>query len=432
MGAPMKISTKILGFVALLTLLMPVLPAFAATSQTPPPSAPPCSVTITGENVGNTAIQTAISNAEAHVTGPVVCIGPGIFPEQLVITSSGISLRGLGTFHNPTVIEPNAPIVSTSVSPDSGLNEYNIILVEGVSSSVTGVTLSNLVVDGTNAQSTFTSCNEDYEGVLYLNGGGTISNDTVQNILLPSADAGCQPGDAILVQTASGYSSTVTISGDKALNYNKNGITCNDMGTTCTIKSNKVSFYTPYSPYIAPNGIQVAYGAVATVTKNTVEGNTCTEAIACGPDVITQYAGSGILTYGSGAGTAVSSNILSGNDIGVLVADDSAPQTGNTITGSTIAGILQDDGASTYTASKNILSGNPIGIMILSDGCSGYPNTFTANIKSNTYGLDSPKIQVLTMHGIPEFGCTNAGSVTLHFGGSTYSISGNNTVVSIT
>jgi hypothetical protein len=381
----------------------------------------------------------AIINAEAHVTGPVVCVGPGTFPEQLTITSSGIAVRGLGTSLNPTVIEPNAPITYTSVSPDSGDNEYNIIVVDGVGSSLTGVTLSNLVVDGANAQNTFSSCSDpnnpsagfDYEGILFLNAGGTITHDTVQNILLPQADAGCQPGDAILVQTAASYASTVTITSDKAVNYNKNGITCNDAGTTCTIKSNTVSFYTPYSPYIAPNGIQVAFGAIASVSKNTVQGNACTETPVCGTNVITQYAGSGILTYQSGAGTTVSSNSLSGNDIGVLVADDSASQNGNTITGSAIAGILQDDGSSTYTASKNILSGNPVGIMILSDGCPGYSGTFTANIKANTYGLDSPKIQVLTMDGEPAFGCTAPGVAIVHYAGHTYTISGNNTIFNI-
>src|ERR1700722_1751408 len=64
-----------------------------------------CSVTVTGENIGNNAVQLAITAAEAHLTGPVVCVASGIYPEELQITSSGIALRGLGTYRNPTVIQ---------------------------------------------------------------------------------------------------------------------------------------------------------------------------------------------------------------------------------------------------------------------------------------------------------------------------------------
>jgi parallel beta-helix repeat protein len=397
-----------------------------------------CSVTITGENITNTAIQNAIDDAEAHVTGPVICISSGTYPEQLVINASGITLKGLGTMSSPSLIQPVDPIVPTSVSPDSGYNEYNIILVHGIHSTVSSVTITNLVVNGSQVQTTFSSCADpampsqgfDYEGILFLNASGTISESTVANILLPPGLAGCQPGDGILVQTPASFDSTVVVKDDKVLNYNKNGITCNDAGTVCTITKNTVKFYSPYSQYIAPNGIQVAYGAYAKVTGNTVDDNRCTlPQPTCGPDVINNYAGSGILTYGAAPGTTVVSNTLNNNDIGILLADDSTTVNSNTITNSNITAILQQDGESIYKSAKNHLASNPVGFIIVSDGCGGYPLTYTSNIKkTNSFGSDSPRIEIMTFSALPKYGCTGDGSVTVHYGSSTYMVSGNSTV----
>jgi hypothetical protein len=403
-----------LASVAFIFLLGAGPAAFARNS----PSAPACSVTILNENGGNNAIQTAVDNAEANVTGPVVCVGPGVYPEQVVITQSGITLRGLGTYSNPTEIQPTS-VSPNSVSPDSSADESNIILVNGVSASITGVTISNIVVDGSLASSSFTDCSVDYEGILFLNAGGSIINNTVQNILLPAPLAGCQPGNAIEVQTAATFASTVKILRDDAVNYNKNGITCNDAATTCTIAHNKVSFYTPYSQYIAPNGIQIGFGALGKVTHNVVSNNTCTLSGVCGPDILTQSQGSGVLTYGSAPGTYAKYNTLIGNDVGVAVADDSATTYGNNIMGSTAAGILAYDGEGTYTFAKNTLTSNPIGVAVLSDGSGGYPGSFLSNIKPNTFNSDTVLIQIDTI---------SPGIAVVKYAGHTITVSGTSTV----
>lgn len=325
---------------------------------------PHCVTTVTQENVGGNAVQAAINGASP---GAVICVAAGVYPEQLSITQS-LTLIGLGNGHNPTEIQPTA-VVQNSADPDTSTPEYNIILVGG-GTSVTGVTISNLVVDGSKASSTFTSCADDYEGILFLNAGGVITGNTVQNVYLPTSLGGCQPGDAIEVQTGTG-SSSVTISNNQALNYNKNGITCNDKGTTCNINQNTVSwssaFSAVYSPLIAPNGIQIGYGAVGKVTDNTVSGNTCTDAAApCGPNLITQTQSAGILTYQSGAGTVVSGNTLKGNDIGIALVCDAVTADQNTIQSSTAAGIVLQDG--TYQVTDNSVSTSPVGIAMFADG----------------------------------------------------------------
>jgi hypothetical protein len=43
---------------------------------------------------------------------------------------------------------------------------------------------------------------------------------------------------------------------------------------------NTMSFYSAYSPYIAPSGIEISFGAVGKVISNTVSGNECNDAAA--------------------------------------------------------------------------------------------------------------------------------------------------------
>ncbi len=236
------------------------------------------------------------------------------------------------------------------------------------------------------------------------------------NVYMPSASlAGCQDGQGIYVQTVSGQSSAVTISNDKVTNYNKNGITCNDAGTTCSINGNTASFYTPYEPYIGPNGIQVAFGANGTVGSNTVENNACTLSGICGRGSAAQWQsdGCGIITYQAATGTKVSSNTATGNDIGICVNLDTASVISNKVSSSNDAGIMQYDGIGTYSAASNTLSNNPIGVEILNDG-TGTP-TFTSSITGGTFGTDPIRIQIQTV---------SPGTVTLHYGGYTDVVSG--------
>lgn len=415
----------VLSTVAYLTLFVPAAGADNNYGYSNYP--PHCTTTVSGENGADNAIQSAINAASS---GAVICVAGGVYPEQLTITTP-LSLVGLGSGRTPTEIQPTS-LVQTSSDPDTGTPEYNIILVGGLATSITGVTISNLVVDGSLTGSTFTSCADDYEGVEFLNAGGTITGSTVQNILLPQSLAGCQPGDGILVQTATGQTSSVVISNDQALNYNKNGITCNDKGTTCSISQNTVSFYAPYAQYIAPNGIQVAYGAVGKVDGNTVTGNECDVGYPtgiCGPNLITQTSSCGILTYESGAGTELSGNQVGGrsasqgNDLGICVASDSVSVSGNTLQNNRVAGIYQDDG--TYTLSDNQVAGSPIGVAAVSDGfsASATSSTLVGNQFSGRFSI--ALVEAISLSGAPDGGSnTPVPAVQLSLDGFTQTVSG--------
>jgi hypothetical protein len=161
--------------------------------------------------------------------------------------------------------------------------------------------------------------------------------------------------------------STVRLSGIYNPAYDKNGITCDDVDTTCTITNSTVQGEGPTNS-IAQNGIQVFGAATATVTGNTVSGDS--------------YSGggegnsaSGILILNAGTVTA-SGNHVSSSDVNIYAGEIAAfglvatPGTwtisGNAVSGATATGAsagqggygegIQLDG----TSNTVVLSGNTI------------------------------------------------------------------------
>jgi hypothetical protein len=69
------------------------------------------------------------------------------------------------------------------------------------------------------------------------------------------------------------------------------------------------------SPYIAQNGIQVAFGAEGTIKSTTVSGNECSLLHVCSSTNLEDQ-GTGVLFYEATPGSSVSSSTLQENDIG--------------------------------------------------------------------------------------------------------------------
>jgi hypothetical protein len=362
------------------------------------------------------------------ITSPgTYCFGAGTYNTQITITASGVTLTTApGVGWGKAIIEPTtvASHSSDPGAPDyglpSGAPQYSIILAGSDSASITGVTISNLVVDGSKASSP--SCTTGYNGIEFLNAGGAITGNTVQNIYVPVAlaetctDYYFEPGNSILVQTGSGFSSSVTISGNQALNYENDGVWCDYAGSTCSITHNTATFYVPrvpgapstsYSAFNPPNGIFISFGAAGTASGNTVSGNECnvttssspyvTSIPYCGPNEVTQYQGEGILTYYSGAGTTIEQNTFIGNDYGIASAYDTATSSNNQLQGNRYAAILVEDGL--YLVSHNQISGSSIvGILVVSNGCADNPmtaNLMNDNFNQGTYS--TAPVQVITL-----------------------------------
>jgi hypothetical protein len=129
---------------------------------------------------------------------------------------------------------------------------------------------------------------------------------------------------------------TGRIVGNTVTGYQKGGIVTNGTGVQATISDNTVTG-DGHVTFIAMNGIQVGYGASASVMRNRVSGNSfcgqCGDGSASGGILVVGGAGYGTCPDGNDCpytvNTKVNDNVLTNNDVGVylsnLAADYSAP-----------------------------------------------------------------------------------------------------------
>jgi parallel beta-helix repeat protein len=118
----------------------------------------------------------------------------------------------------------------------------------------------------------------NYYGVLSNGTASGVANSSIHNIGETPLN-GSQHGNAIVYMNGA----KGTISGNTVSHYQKNGITVRDNGSSATVKNNTVTGEGQIN-YIAQNGIQISFGASASVTGNSVSGNWYTPAgtTACG------------------------------------------------------------------------------------------------------------------------------------------------------
>ncbi len=113
--------------------------------------------------------------------------------------------------------------------------------------------------------------------------------------------------------------------------YDKNGITCDDAGTICSVTGSTVTGIGP-TPLIAQNGIQLYDAAGGSIMGNTVSGDSYTGGT---------YTAAGLLLISNGT-LNVSGNTVSDSDVNIYVGTDGTGPaadlwsvTGNTVTGAT-------------------------------------------------------------------------------------------------
>jgi parallel beta-helix repeat protein len=342
-----------------------------------------------------------IEYAIGHATsGDTIMVGPGTYPEQLTITES-LTLEGAGS---TTIIAPTS-MTSTTTGLISGSTYYPIILAKGpATGTLSNVNIENLKVDGAGVGAAFGS--SGFFGIVYQDASGTISGTTITNINCNPLN-GDQSGNAIYVQTngTTGIS-TVTIENNIISNYQKGGIICNEAGTTCIVTGNTVTGIGP-TTLIAQNGIQIGFGATATVENNTVSGNSYTgtntggtggenyfqnDALACG-----------ILLYDANPSTVVSNNTASSNDIGICAVNDTPPTpstpivvSDNTLLNNYGYGVVFD--SVNGTSNGNIYNGNKVMGLLVTDSASDATVTGSGNTFLNN-GANSAKLDYAANDG---------------------------------
>jgi parallel beta-helix repeat protein len=251
-----------------------------------------------------TTIGSAVAAARPH---DVVLVCPGTYAEQLVI-STPLALRGV----SGAVVKPQGMVANTtSLTSTNAL--ATVIVVDGVA----GVTIEGLTIDG--ADNAITACpagvpTPDLFGVFFRNASGAIRDSAIRNMRLGPGLEACGGGTGILVQSASGGRSVVTIEGTSIHAFQRNGITANEVGTDVRIRRNVVTGLGPTTGAVQ-NGIQVARGATGLVAENVV-----TETISANCTAASCPLNANNILLGSGSsGVEVTRNVLGRGQTGVAV-----------------------------------------------------------------------------------------------------------------
>ncbi len=354
-----------------------------------------------------TTIQSAVTAAGP---GSIVQVCPGNYPEQVTITRK-ITLEGISSgLQDAAVILPPAGglVVNAYDFDNAGFPDAAQILVEGP--FVTGVSISNLTVDATGNQ--IGGCTPNFIGILFQNASGTLDHVAVRNQVPNGTPNGCQSGLGIYVQTAAGYSSTLTVENSSVHNYNKNGITGNDPNTTLNATANYVQGSGPVPGVAGQNGIQLGFGATGKISSNTVIDNNYTNpSVAAACDILlydtAEYSHIAIsdnmvgnaqipialVTYADdggnlGDGVSVTGNHVYGTSVydGIDVCTNGNTVTGNTIFNSADSAVHLDDSCGVYFGGNTGEGNTATGNTILESGCAGILDDWSGT-GDNTYGV---------------------------------------------
>jgi nitrous oxidase accessory protein NosD len=313
-----------------------------------------------------TSIQDAINAANP---GSLIRVCPGTYPEQLSIEKS-LSIEG----DNGAIVMPSNMMANTTGS--SGAPIAAAILVK----EAANVEIEGLIVD--TANSGITECSPDLIGILYQNSSGRIEHNAVRNVKLSVSLNGCQSGDAIVVQSLGSETSKVTVDDNSVHDYQKNGITGNELGTEVTITNNIVTGLGPTTG-AAQNGIQIGFGATGGVQRNTVTDNIwspCVSLENCSfnatgilifqsNDVHVEHnsvATNQLGIYAGGQHDEIESNNISNSLVlvGIDLASDNNLASRNDVTNSGQAAILIEGNDNKVT--DNRITEAPIGVLKLS------------------------------------------------------------------
>jgi hypothetical protein len=299
-----------------------------------------------------TTIQSAVLAASS---GDRINVCPGTYHEQVKVTKR-LTIQGIAVGNqNLAVIMPTGTLVNSS-SLTSAAPIAAVVLVDGTEK----VNLNNLTVDGsTNGLS---GCGINLVGIYYRNSSGDVDNVAVKNIKLAPADFGCQSGLGIFVQSGNNKKSRVDISDSSVHDYQKNGITANEVGTEVNITGNAVTGVGP-TVQIAQNGIQLAFGAKGRVEGNSVINHVyspCTSGDNCAAT------SSNILIFNSN-GVKVSGNNLGNSQVNIYYGGNRGEVSCNTIFQSPIFDGIDLIGNQNKAVDNRIFNSDQSAVFVMGD-----------------------------------------------------------------
>lgn len=264
-------------------------------------------------NAGFTRIQDAVN---AALPGATIQVCPGNYVEQITVPTGkdGLTLT-------------SQKLLAASITAPPALLPLNKAIVRVAGAKNT--TIRGFVITGPGTG----ACDSLEYGVRVDGGGSAAIQFNHITAIRDTPFSGCQNGVGIQVgRAAEGQTGSATITANLVDDYQKNGITVSNTGSSAVIAANIVRGTGP-TPIIAQNGIQISSGATATVQNNSVTDNVYS------PQTVSS---TGILLFAPGA-VQVLQNVLSKNDEGVYAFTATGPViSGNRATSSVFDGIVVD------------------------------------------------------------------------------------------
>jgi hypothetical protein len=266
---------------------------------------------------GKSCAQPNFNSVQAAITaggsGVKVNVCPGTYTEQIQITNPA-KLESVGGTGTATLKMPASPsLSSTACDTMGGLEQIDEVSICGASVIVNNLNIEAIIP--------LETCEKELYGI-FIGGGGTLKatgDDVIGASTSLEAFKGCQHGVAIEVgsktpaEVGTASLKNVTVTG-----YQKNGPTAKGVGSTLTMSGSTIKGEGP-SPFIAQNGVEVAFGAKAKIKSSTVSGNECNVA-SCGAN---GEQASGMLFFEAASGTSVTGSTITENDLGVYYASGS-------------------------------------------------------------------------------------------------------------
>lgn len=204
------------------------------------------------------SIQNAVNVASP---GDTVLICPAVYNEQVVITTSTLTILGSGM--EMTIIRPSAVSVN-STGTNTPFPVSAILLISGA----TGVTLKDLTVDGNLADGGAANVNclqaGFYMGIYYRNSSGTVESNRIANI---RSGTRCSAG--LSISAGSGMATNMVIKNNLLENYGSEGIRCGGTETVCHVTGNTLHGRGSVVDQIQ-GGIIFRGGAGGVISSNTI------------------------------------------------------------------------------------------------------------------------------------------------------------------
>jgi parallel beta-helix repeat protein len=339
---------------------------------TDPPS--PSGNLVVGNNPLNcphrdfTTIQGAVTYA---ASGAHIMVCPGTYQEQVTIPAGTDNLT----------LQSQKPLQAIIQAPAVMTTPKAIVLVQA----------QNVKIQQFTIQGPGPACGDTLEyGVFVDNGSATIEHNHITHIRdleLGGQLCGDQNGVGVQVgRRILGATGSATVRNNQIDDYQKNGITIDNAGSSADVENNLVQGFGP-SATIAQNGIQVSRGATGQVKNNTVSGN-----VYVG---IQNASSTGILLYADpstppAGAVDVENNRLSANDTGVYAfqAASSSEVENNKVVNSTDDGVTVDtsDGLS---VENNQVQGNDQGVGVYNTSGASLQNNQAKDNRSNGFFADT-------------------------------------------